>query len=123
MNEILEKAERRNSLDDKLLKIELELKKKAYFKEPSKAILEITNKSEMNKYHLIDKQNILIEKKNGKSWEVASAKCRFHEPALIVKTFESVLELSDADAENPKMNMYFMDGGKKLCHVLVQLKK
>lgn len=65
---------------------------------------------------------ILLEAQRGRVWEINSAKCRFHEPALIGKTFESVLEFSEEVSGSAKMNMYFMDGEKKLCHAIAQLK-
>lgn len=63
------------------------------------------------------------EATQGKKWELLSTRCRFHEPALIGKTFESILELADEGQENAKMNLHFMDGEKKLCHIVAQLKK
>jgi acyl dehydratase len=74
-----------------------------------------------------------IEKsQNGTRWEILSTRCRFHEPALIGKTFESILELSNESAESPeapiqltsKMSMTFADEeGNKLTHIVAQLKK
>src|SRR5688572_30444503 len=46
---------------------------------------------------------IKIEAENGKKWELISTRCRFHEPAVIGKTFDSILELSDEGQENAKM--------------------
>lgn len=59
-----------------------------------------------------------------KNWDLVSTRCRFHEPAVIGKTFESVLELSDETETSGKMTMTFYDENKtRLVLVVAQLRK
>ncbi len=59
-------------------------------------------------------------------WELVSTRCRFHEPALIGKTFESTLEFveDESNTESAKMNLTFAnEAGTRLTHIVAVLKK
>jgi len=62
----------------------------------------------------------------GVNWEIVSTRCRFHEPALVGKTFESNLEFveDESNSESAKMNLTFADeAGTRLTHIVAVLKK
>lgn len=76
----------------------------------------------------LDEWMLREKAEKGASWELVSTRCRFHEPALVGKTFESILELAEEAAESntglAKMNLTFADeAGNRLTHIVAVLKK
>ena len=61
-------------------------------------------------------------KENNILWKLSTTKCRFHEPAYIGETFESMVEVSEETETSAKLNLLLLsDKGEKLTQVVVHL--